>query len=341
MSFGLIVDPVFLEHRNPPGHPERPERMAALIRGCSGLPETIARIPPCPAEQEWLEKVHSRQHLERVRGGGAESIQALDPDTFTSARSEQVARLAAGGAIRLLQLIQSRQIRAGFSLARPPGHHASRDRAMGFCLLNHAAVAAEWALQERLARRVAILDFDVHHGNGTQEIFWSRSDVLYLSSHQYPHYPGTGALAEVGASRGEGYTVNFPVPAGHGDDFFVPLYRDLALPVLRQFKPDLIIVSAGYDACDGDPLGGMKMTDQGFGRITELLVSAAGELCQRRLLFLLEGGYHLEGLRKGVMATIEAGAGLRHFRPDDVTGSEEFEAYREKARAVLGRYWRI
>jgi acetoin utilization deacetylase AcuC-like enzyme len=341
MSFGLIIDPVFTEHRNPPGHPERPERLTALIRAVEALPDTVLRFPPCSAEQEWLEAVHSPEHLDRVRGADSESIQSLDPDTYTSTKSNQVARLAAGSAVRLVQLIQSRQIAAGFCIARPPGHHATRDRAMGFCLLNHAAIAAEYAKREELAGRVAILDFDVHHGNGTQEIFWRRPDILYVSSHQYPHYPGTGALSEAGGGQGEGYTVNFPVPAGHGDDFFIQLYREIALPVLRQFKPEFIIVSAGYDAYNGDPLGGMKMTDKGFGIVTALLKSAADELCQGRILFLLEGGYHLEGLTRGVMATIEAVAGLRRFRTDDTPAGEQFKAYREKVRGVLNRYWRI
>jgi acetoin utilization deacetylase AcuC-like enzyme len=252
-----------------------------------------------------------------------------------------VACLAAGSPVRLLELMREGRIDAGFSLARPPGHHATPTRAMGFCLFNNAAVAAEWAIQEQLAGRVAILDFDVHHGNGTQEIFWTRSDVLYLSSHQSPHYPGTGAFSEVGAGAGQGFTVNFPVPARRDDAFFVRLYNDLAVPILEQFQPDLILVSAGYDTHANDPLAGMRMTADGFGAIASALTAAASRLCRRRILFLLEGGYDLRALTEGVQATIDGVLGQRDFSKLIAKRSRDFEAYRNMAIPHLRDYWKL
>ena len=341
MSFGLILDPVFMEHRNPPGHPERSERIRALIDALAKYPGPVSRFDPRPIDEKWLLAVHSAEYVDRIRATRGLPLQDLDPDTHTSARSYEVASLAAGSAVRLLQLMQEGQVPAGFALIRPPGHHATRNRAMGFCLFNNAAVAAEWAIQERLAGRVAILDFDVHHGNGTQEIFWTRPDVLYLSSHQFPHYPGTGAFTEVGAGEGQGFTVNFPVPAGRDDAFFVRLYSELAVPILEQFKPDLILVSAGYDTYVHDPLAGMKMTADGFGAIAGAIVGEAKKLCRGRVLFLLEGGYDLKGLTDGVKATLDAALGRRDFADVLKKQSREFETYRKTAIRHLRDYWRL
>ncbi|MFB3904657.1 MAG: histone deacetylase [Acidobacteriota bacterium] len=341
MSFGVVLDEVFVEHRNPAGHPERPERIRALIEALAEYPGPVSRFEPRPIDERHLLAVHAPEYVNRIRATQGLRERDLDPDTHTSPRSYEVACLAAGSAIRLLELIREGRIQAGFSLARPPGHHATRNRAMGFCLFNNAAVAAEWAIHEQLARRVAIFDFDVHHGNGTQEIFWTRSDVLYISSHQFPHYPGTGAFSEVGAGPGRGFTVNFPVPAGRDDAFFVRLYNDLAKPVVREFKPDLIIVSAGYDAHTNDPLAGMRMTREGFGAITSSITGVAREQCQGRVLFVLEGGYHLKGLTDGVLTTIDAVLGRRDFTPLYSRQSREFEAYREIALPHLRAHWKL
>ncbi len=340
-SFGVILDKVFLEHRNPPGHPERPERIRALIDALATYPGPILRFDPRPIEEKWLLAVHSAEYVSRIRATQGLPERDLDPDTHTSPRSYEVACLAAGSAVRLLELIREGRIEAGFSLTRPPGHHATRNRAMGFCLFNNAAIAAQWAIHERLAQRVAILDFDVHQGNGTQEIFWTRSDVLYVSSHQFPHYPGTGAFSEVGAGAGEGFTVNFPVPAGRDDAFFVRLYNDFAVPILEQFKPDLILVSAGYDTHESDPLAGMRMTADGFGAIASVVIAAARKLCQGRLLFVLEGGYNLKGLTEGVQATMDGALGRQDFTKLISKKSREFEAYRTIAVPYLRAYWKL
>jgi len=341
MAFGIILDEIFLEHRNPIGHPERPERIAALIDGLAGYPGPVSRFEPRPIEEKWLLAVHSAEYVNRIRATQGLPQRDLDPDTHTSPRSFEVACLAAGSAVRLLELIREGRIEAGFSLARPPGHHATRTRAMGFCLFNNPAAAAEWAIQERMAGRVAILDFDVHHGNGTQEIFWTRSDVLYISSHQFPHYPGTGAFSEVGAGAGHGFTVNFPVPSGRDDAFFVRLYQDLAVPILEQFKPELILVSAGYDTHLNDPLAGMRMTVDGFGAIGSVLASVARRVCRGRLLFLLEGGYDLKALTEGVQATIDGVLGRTDFTKTISKKSREFEEYRKMAARHLRDYWKL
>jgi len=341
MNFGVVLDEIFLEHHNPPGHPERSERIKALIDALARYPGPVLRFAPHPIDEQWLLAVHSPEYVNRIRATGGLPQRDLDPDTHTSPRSYEVACLAAGSAVHLLELMRQGRIQAGFSLARPPGHHATRNRAMGFCLFNNAAVAAEWAIQKKMAGRVAILDFDVHHGNGTQEIFWRRSDVLYLSSHQFPHYPGTGAFSEVGAGEGEGFTVNFPVPAGRDDAFFVRLYNDLAVPILEQFKPELILVSAGYDTHAKDPLAGMKMTADGFGAIASVLAAAATRLCQGRLLFLLEGGYDLKALTEGVQATIDAVLSRRDFSKLIEKRSRDFEEYRTFAIPHFRDYWKL
>ncbi len=339
MKLGIVLDEVFLEHDNPSGHPERPERIQALMDALALYRPAILRAAPVPIEERWLRAVHTSEYVERIRATAGQARRSLDADTHAGAKSYEVACLAAGSAVHLLELIREGRIEAGLSLARPPGHHATPSRAMGFCLFNHPAIAAEWAIQQGFAHRVAIVDFDVHHGNGTQEIFWTRSDVLYVSSHQHPLYPGTGSFSETGAGDGTGFTRNFPIPAGQDDAFFVQLYRDLVLPILREFKPDLIVVSAGYDTHVRDPLAGMKMTGDGFGALTVLLMRVAHELCGGRMLFVLEGGYDLEGLSEGVVATVDALVGAQDFQ--DLVGrstSKEFERYARQVRYLVNDF---
>jgi len=283
--------------------------------------------------------VHATEHLDRIAATAGGALQSLDPDTYTCSRSYEVARLAAGSAEALASTVMRGELDAGFLAVRPPGHHAERDRAMGFCLLNNVAVAAASMLRKGLARRVAIVDFDVHHGNGTQQIFWESPEVLYLSSHQFPFYPGSGDFLEVGAGRGKGLTVNFPLPAGRNDAFFELLYQRLACPILLEFKPDLIVVSAGYDAHGLDPLGGMKMTAEGFGCLSSMLCRVAAETCRRRILFVLEGGYDLKALTASVEATLDAMLGQRRFEPSR-EAVDGFADYEKRVRGHLAPYWK-
>ncbi|MEJ2143674.1 MAG: histone deacetylase [Acidobacteriota bacterium] len=339
MSFGVVVDEAFLEHRNPPGHAERPERIQALLEIVGRLPRSVVRIPPYLIDENQILAVHSREHLERIAATAEREETMLDPDTYTNACSFEAARLAAGSAVRLVEAMFGFEIEAGFAMVRPPGHHATRNRAMGFCLFNNVAIAAQWAIGQGGMERVAIVDFDVHHGNGTEELFWSRRDVLYISSHQYPFYPGTGAAEDIGAGEGVGFTVNLPVGEGQDDAFFASLYAEIVAPILREYQPGLIIVSAGYDAHVRDPLGGMRMTADGYGELAAILSGVAREVCDGRILYVLEGGYDLQGLAtsvtKSILAAVDSSDGRRVFE-----GTDAFAAYRREVVARLGSRWR-
>lgn len=337
MACGLVLDPVFLKHENPAGHPERPERVGVLLDRLVFPPAGWIRIPPPAARDEDLLRVHDFAYLARLKKAAERPLCALDPDTYTSPGTWESASAAAGGSVRLVEEVVDGSVSAGIALVRPPGHHAERDRAMGFCLLNNAAIAAEWARREAALRKVAVVDFDVHHGNGTQAAFWRRGDVLYVSTHQYPFYPGTGAFAEVGEASGEGFTVNFPLSRGKDDGFYSALYRRMVVPILREYGPELIIVSAGYDADTRDPLGGMKLTPAGFAAVTEALCRTAREVADGRICFLLEGGYDLDALLEGVMATMRS---IEGEAAPVLEGGEEFEEYRRRVLGDLQRWWK-
>jgi acetoin utilization deacetylase AcuC-like enzyme len=341
MEYGVVLDDVFTQHSIPAGHPERPERITTLIHAFDAWSESsrVTRYSPVSIDPKWLLKIHTEDHYRAIRETAGDLHSALDVDTHAGPKSFETALLAAGSGIRLVELLQQEAIRSGFLLARPPGHHAETNRAMGFCLFNNVAAAAEWARTKGMASRVAIVDFDVHHGNGTQEIFSSRADVLYVSSHQYPFYPGTGALHEVGKGPGEGYSVNFPVPAGMGDFFFVSLYRELVAPILVEYEPELILVSAGFDAHRDDFMAGMQLSVDGYARLAEILNGVAGRMSGGQILYFLEGGYHLEALADCVLATIETSLG---FVEHEIVESQEaeFSLYRAQVKESLGSYWK-
>ncbi|MCI5146855.1 MAG: histone deacetylase, partial [Candidatus Electrothrix sp. AR3] len=229
---------------------------------------------------------------------------ALDADTHTSARSHEAACLAAGALIDGITRIDQGEIDNAFCLVRPPGHHAEREQSMGFCLYNNVAVAARWAMQELGLQRIMIFDWDLHHGNGTQHSFYDSERVLYLSSHQYPYYPGTGAMLETGRGKGAGYTINIPLSGGEGDLEYARICNELVVPLARAYKPELILISCGFDIYDGDPLGSMRVTPAGFAWMTRAMVAVAEEVCKGRLLVTLEGGYNLTAMRDGSLAVL-------------------------------------
>jgi acetoin utilization deacetylase AcuC-like enzyme len=341
MEYGVVLDNVFTQHVTPPGHPERPERITALIDALDGWSQSnrVTRYPPVIIDQKWILKIHSGDHYRVIQQTAGDLYHALEPDTHTGPKSFETALLAAGSGIRLLDLVNQGEIRSGFLLARPPGHHAETNRAMGFCLFNNVAAAAEWALTNGMASRVAIVDFDVHHGNGTQEIFSSRPDVLFISSHQYPFYPGTGAFHDVGKGPGEGYSVNFPVPAGKGDFFYASLYREFVAPILVEYEPELILVSAGFDAHRDDFMAGMQLSLAGYEHLAEILNETANLVAAGKILYFLEGGYNLQALADSVLATITTS--LDSVAHEIAQSQEdEYAAYREKARRMLRPYWR-
>jgi acetoin utilization deacetylase AcuC-like enzyme len=287
----LISSPRFGAHVTPPGHPERIERAEVFDQVAARWAARGGRIvEPRPASRDALARVHSARHLDEIDATAGRAVM-LDADTFTSPESQEVALLAAGAAIGAVDLALD-QAEPAFALVRPPGHHAERDRAMGFCLYNNVAVAAAHALARGLSR-VAIVDIDVHHGNGTQWIFYDDPRVLYLSTHQFPFYPGTGAADEVGHGPGAGFTVNIPLEAGATDRDYELVFGSIVRPVLSQFEPELVIVSAGFDAHERDPLASMRVTTAGYNAmIVGLRLWSAGSA----LAFVTEGGYDLTAL---------------------------------------------
>jgi len=303
--FFLIHSDRYAEHQTPPGHPERPERAEVMDVVASRWRERGAEIvAPRSATPEQLARVHDPDYVRRIADTAGRS-RALDPDTYTSPESFEIACLAAGAAIDAVERVMSGAHRAAMALVRPPGHHAERNRAMGFCLFNNAAVAAAHA-RAGGARKVAIVDYDVHHGNGTQHIFERDAGVLYISTHQYPYYPGTGAADEIGIEGGRGYTVNVPVAAGAVDDDYQLVFSKVIVPILLQFEPELVIVSAGFDAHERDPLGGMRLSTAAFAAMTAELRRVADECCRGRIVAVTEGGYDLPALRASIEAALEA-----------------------------------
>jgi acetoin utilization deacetylase AcuC-like enzyme len=299
----IFTSPTFASHVTPPGHPERPERAAIFheVARAFAAAGGVVREPRLASRDE-LGRVHTPEYLDAVAATDGRAAM-LDPDTFTSPLSHQVACRAAGAAIEAaMHTWQSGD--ATIAMVRPPGHHAEPDRAMGFCLYNNIAVAAA-ALRHAGAARVAIIDFDVHHGNGTQAAFYGDATVCFASSHQYPYYPGTGAAEETGEGDGRGFTLNVPMAAGARDAEFLKVYEHTILPAAERFRPDVLLVSAGYDAHELDPLAGMRMTTAGFGRLVGLLKAASATMCGGRIAFITEGGYHLDALRACLEATIE------------------------------------
>jgi acetoin utilization deacetylase AcuC-like enzyme len=298
----LVSSARFAEHVPPPGHPERPERaevfdrVAAAWRARGGVVQE-----PRAATRAELARVHTDRYLEEIAATTGRPVM-LDADTFTSAASHEVALLAAGAAVEAAEHAW-RSGEPALALVRPPGHHAEPDRALGFCLYNNAAIAAA-ALRSRGVERVAIVDVDVHHGNGTQTAFYADPTVLYISSHQYPFYPGTGAADETGEGAGRGFTLNLPLEAGATDREFEGAYRSKVLPALERFEPGALVVSAGFDAHALDPLAGMRMTAAGYATLVALLDEAAVRLCDRRIALVTEGGYHLTALGECLEATI-------------------------------------
>jgi len=310
---GFVYHPQYLEHDMGAGHPESPERVRAIVARLqeSGVFDRLVHIQPLPAADEWITYIHAASYLETLkRRAPTHGRVSLDPDTSMSPGSLSAAYLAAGGLLTAADAIVSGSIDHAFCAVRPPGHHAEHDRAMGFCLFNNVAIAARYLQRKHGIARVLIVDWDVHHGNGTQHAFYDDPSVLFFSTHQYPHYPGTGRPSEEGEGAGKGTTINVPMTAGEGDDVYRRLFEKVLIPAADNFKPDFVVLSAGFDAHRNDPLASMGLTEDGYAELTRLVVQIAQRHCNGRVLSSLEGGYHLASLSASVerhlMALLES-----------------------------------
>jgi acetoin utilization deacetylase AcuC-like enzyme len=337
----LVDDPLFDQHRGAASHPERPERLAAARRAVSRAASDALRLAPRDADDAELARAHAPAHLEALAAlAGREAM--VDADTYVSTASVAAARRAAGGAVSLVRTLldpSPNAPRRGAALLRPPGHHATRDHAMGFCLLNNVAIAAHEALASGLSR-VAIVDFDVHHGNGTEDVFAADPRVLFVSLHQYPLYPGTGALEDVGRGEGKGYTVNVPLSARATDAVYEAAFDSVVEPVLARFEPELVLVSAGFDAHERDPLAAMKLTARAYASMVASLARVADATAGGRLALLLEGGYDLDAIESSLEASIRAMLGERAAPAADaapIGGRHRMEI--DHARGVAARRW--
>lgn len=310
---GFVYHPDYLKHDMGAGHPESPERLRAIVARLdqSGVMPRLVRIDPIAAADEWVTQVHKPSYVTALKRQAPTTGRVmLDADTSMSPGSLPAAYLAAGGALAAADAIMAGRVDNAFCAVRPPGHHAEHDRAMGFCFFNNVAIAARYFQRKHGLARVLIVDWDVHHGNGTQHSFYDDPSVLFFSTHQYPHYPGTGRASESGSGKGEGATINVPMEAGEGDEEYLAVFQKVLVPAADAFKPDVVIISAGFDAHRDDPLAGMGLTENGYAELTRIVAGIARRHSKGRMLSSLEGGYNLQALsasvERHVLALLEA-----------------------------------
>ena len=339
---GIVKDRRYLDHNPGVYHIESPKRLEAIYKHLevNKVFDLCKEIPPRFAKEEEICLIHTKYYLQSIANTAGASIM-LDPDTVTSEETYDTARLAAGGLLSLIEAVFSNEVENGFALVRPPGHHAERDRAMGFCIFNNIAIGAAYTLKRGWVDKILIVDWDVHHGNGTQNAFYNTSKVLYFSTHQYPHYPMTGRLQEVGEGEGEAYTVNVPLSAGHGDKDYLYIFNYLLKPIAYDFKPGLILVSAGFDPYIDDPLSGMGLTVNGFGYLAYVLREIANEVCDNHLILTLEGGYALKGLAHSVETVIRVLLGEDIHPPEDFLKGYSPSNSIKKAMDFHKKFWPI
>ncbi len=349
----IFKNDLFMRHNPGSNHPESPERLGVIydvlkdseLKSCFTLPEFST------VSHETLATNHSSSLIHQVELTSGSESDFLDADTSTSADSCAAAKLAVGAVTKGVDLLMAKEIDNGFALVRPPGHHAESDRAMGFCLFNNIAIAARHAKKEYGVDRVMIVDWDLHHGNGTQNSFYETNDVLFVSTHQYPHYPGSGSLLQTGRGEGEGYTINVPMTGGQGDMEYASIFKDIIVPLGLQYKPQLILVSAGFDVYFDDPLGAMRVSHEGFGYMTRKIVELADTVCDGRVLVTLEGGYDLTWLRNCVFAVLSELLGTQLPLDIDCNVSQQQAENFENnqiddqsivdAKNVVKKYWNI
>jgi acetoin utilization deacetylase AcuC-like enzyme len=307
MNIGLVHHPDYLKHNTGQHHPERPSRLEAVMQALetSGQAQQLVSLSADHDAESWVATVHDLAHMRLVQAASQRGRAALDPDTIVCSDSYTVALKAVAGTLAAADAVMQGRLSQVFCAVRPPGHHATTQRAMGFCLFNNVAVLARYLQQHHGLDNILIVDWDVHHGNGTQAIFEADPSVLFFSVHQYPFYPGTGAATETGYGRGQGFTMNIPLPAGTGDDTYIAIFEQQLLPRALAYRPDCVLISAGFDAHYADPLAQMRVTEEGYRRLTQVVKEIAATCCQQRLISVLEGGYNLEALGRSVQAHVE------------------------------------
>ena len=329
---GIVRDVRYLNHQANTYHPESHHRLEVIQQMLQepGMKGHYVEIQPRLATREELELIHMPRYVQLVAATAERNYAMLDPDTYACSKSYETARLAAGGVMAAVDQVMAGKVDNAFAFIRPPGHHAESSRAMGFCLFNNVAIAAAYALREHKVQRVLIIDWDLHHGNGTQHSFYERADVLYFSTHQFPYYPGTGGVNEVGNGNGNGFTVNVPLAPGPGDGEYANIFEEILEPISLEYQPGLIFVSAGFDIYYQDPLGGMQVTPAGFANLAKIVLEFAEKACGGKVVFLLEGGYHLEGLRDSAREV------LKTLRGEILAGGRDAGLGKSADRQMIG-----
>jgi len=342
---GIVRDMRYLDHVMGDYHPESPQRLKAIYEMLEDpdIKGNFQDIRARMAEREELLMIHSPDYIDILEASNGKSYTYLDPDTQTSPGSYKAALLAAGGLCEAISMVYSGELENAFALIRPPGHHAEKARAMGFCLFNNVAIGARYAQKYLGLDRILIADWDLHHGNGTQHAFEDDHSVLYFSTHQYPYYPGTGSHAEAGKGKGEGFTINVPLSTGYGDGEFMAIFDRILRPVAREFDPDIILVSAGFDIFKDDPLGGMDVTPRGFAGLTRIIMDIADLCCDGKVIITLEGGYHIQGQSDSVKAILKELSGKSRTDSKDLLSGADMKMVDhaiKPVRRVHGRYWK-
>lgn len=338
---GIFLDDLYFQHDNGFDHPESPDRLFVIwnMLQDTKLTEEVALLEPRDATKDQICLVHDASYFETIKSTSGRPRVFLDADTSTCPVSFAAAVRAAGGMLSAVDGILAGKIDIGFPLVRPPGHHAERNMAMGFCLFNNVAIGASYLIKSKRFNRVLIVDWDLHHGNGTQNMFYGSREVLYFSTHQYPHYPGTGSLDEVGVGEGAGYNINVPLPAGMGDSEYTKIFFEILGPVIEQFRPEFILVSTGFDTYSEDPLGGMKVTPYGFAQLTRFVKEAAEKHCNGNIVLILEGGYHLEGLWLSTKEVIEELIEKKRTSYPDIAMDTEADSVIAAVKRTHSGFW--
>jgi acetoin utilization deacetylase AcuC-like enzyme len=342
LKTGVVADRRYLKHFAGRAHPERPDRAAAMIEMAESLTRPDLKfLAPREATVQEIASCHQPEYVETVARTASVERFDFDPDTHASRDTYATARLAAGGVLTAVEAVMDGAVDNGFAIVRPPGHHALPNRAMGFCFFNNVAIAAKWLIESRGLKRVMIVDWDVHHGNGSQDIFYESPEVLYVSTHQFPHYPGTCSLHEIGYGAGMGFTVNLPMPAEFGDDEYLRVFDRMVMPVGRQFRPEFILVSSGFDCHFRDPLAQMRVTEAGFGAMARRVKRLAAECCGGKMVAALEGGYDLEAIAASGRAVIDEFGRDADEPIRRADRGDRVMPMIERASHNVGRFWNL